>query len=204
MSTASKSLREVFSLDNSAPKLAGSALVMIDFQNTYTEGVMELDGHAEALAAGARLLAAARAAGTPVVHVVNDSGEGSPYDIRARIGAIHDAVAPVDGEPVVVKQLPDSFEGTDLLDVLTAAGFAAGSGKDLVLAGFMTHMCVLFTAQGAVNHGFRPTVVADATATRALAAPDGTVVDAKTLAAGAFTTVTDRFGVVVPSVDALG
>ncbi|MEU6990993.1 isochorismatase family protein [Streptomyces sp. NPDC046465] len=201
--TPSKALRDVFGLDNRPPRLAESALVLIDFQNTYRTGVMELTGADEALAAGARLLARARAAGVPVVHVINDGGENTPYDIRAHIGAICDEVAPRDGEPVVVKGFPDSFHATDLEKTLVDLGFAPGGDKSLVLAGFMTHMCVAFTAQGAVNHGYRPTVVAEATATRSLAAPDGTVLSAATVRAAALTTITDRFGPVVHTVDDL-
>ncbi|MDA3630876.1 cysteine hydrolase family protein [Saccharopolyspora sp. WRP15-2] len=201
MSTPSKTLRDVIGLDGQPPRLSESALVLIDVQNTYRTGVMALDGAEEAVPAAARLLERARAAGTPVVHVVNDGGEGSPYDIRAHIGAICDEVAPIDGEPVVVKQFPNSFHATELEKTLHDLGVISG---DLVLAGFMTHMCVTFTAQGAFNLGYRPTVVADATATRSLSAPDGTGVPSAALQQAALTTITDLFGVVVPTADALG
>ncbi|WP_406864938.1 isochorismatase family protein [Streptomyces sp. HUAS MG47] len=201
--TPSASLRQVVGLDNQPPRLADSILVLIDFQNTYRTGVMALPGAEEALKAGARLLARARAAGTPVVHVLNDGGENTPYDIRAHIGAISDEVAPVDGEAVVVKTFPDSFHATDLVQRLTDLGAAPGSGRDLVLAGFMAHMCVTFTAQGAFHRGYRPTVVADATATRPLTSPDGGVLPAEALKTAALTTVTDLFGLVVPTADAL-
>ncbi|MFC9294918.1 cysteine hydrolase family protein [Streptomyces sp. NPDC057011] len=201
--TASKTLRDVSGQDNEPPRLADSALILIDFQNTYRTGVMALEGAEEALAAGARLLERARAAGTPVIHVMHGGGENTPYDIRAHIGSISDEVAPAEGEPVVVKQVPNSFHGTELEKTLADLGFAPGSGKDLVLAGFMTHMCVTFTAEGAFHRGYRPTVVAEATATRALAAPDGTVVPASALRAAALTTITDVFGLVVPTVEAL-
>lgn len=199
----STTLRDVIGLDNQPPRLSESALIMIDFQNTYRTGVMALNGADEALAAGARLLERARVAGTPVIHILNDGGEGTPYDIRAHIGAISDEVAPVDGEAVVVKQFPNSFHATELEKTLTDLGIAPGSGKDLVLAGFMTHMCVNYTAQGAFNLGYRPTVVAEATATRALTAPDGTVLPAAALQSAALTTITDLFGTVVPDVEAL-
>ncbi|MZE52194.1 isochorismatase family protein [Streptomyces sp. SID5770] len=197
--TASTTLREVIGLTQEPPRLSESVLIMIDFQNTYRTGVMKLEGAEEAVAAGARLLAAARAAGTPVVHVVNDGGEGTPYDIRAEIGALSDEVTPAEGEKVVVKGFPDAFRGTDLEEVLKDLG----AGGDLVLAGFMTHLCVLFTAQGAFTLGYRPTVVAEATATRPLAAPDGTVLSADALAAASLTAVSDLFGTVVHTVDEL-
>lgn len=194
--SVSTSLRDVIGLDNTLPRLGAATLLMIDFQNTYRSGVMALEGSEAALAAGARLLAAAREAGTPVIHIVNDGGEGGPYDIRAEIGAISPEVAPVEGEPVVVKQFPDAFRDTDLEKVLRGRG----AGPDLVLAGFMTHMCVTFTAQGAFNHGYRPTVVAEATATRSLTAPDGEVLPAAALQVAALTTVADLFGTVAPTV----
>ncbi|MER7533787.1 isochorismatase family protein [Streptomyces sp. NPDC097704] len=197
--TASTTLRDVIGLPQGLPRLGDSALILIDFQNTYRTGVMRLPGAEEAVAAGARLLAAARAAGAPVVHVVNDGGEGTPYDIRAEIGAISDEVAPVEGEKVVVKQFPDAFHATDLEETLKELGV----GGDLVIAGFMTHMCVLFTAQGAFNLGYRPTVVAEATATRPLEAPDGTVLSPEALQAASLTTVRDLFGTVARTVDEL-
>ncbi|WP_055600506.1 isochorismatase family protein [Streptomyces aureus] len=197
--TASTTLRDVIGLPQDLPRLSESALIMIDFQNTYRAGVMRLDGADEAVAAGARLLAAARAAGAPVVHVVNDAGEGTPYDIRAEIGAISDEVAPVEGEKVVVKQFPNAFHATDLEETLKDLGVSG----DLVIAGFMTHMCVLFTAQGAFNLGYRPTVVAEATATRPLEGPDGTVTASEALRAASLTTVTDLFGTVARTVDEL-
>ncbi|MFF4099309.1 isochorismatase family protein [Streptomyces sp. NPDC001903] len=198
-STPSTTLRDVIGLPGTLPRLAESALIMVDFQNTYCSGVMALEGAERALAAGARLLAAARSAGAPVVHIVNDGGEGTPYDIRAEIGAISAEVAPRDGEPVVVKQFPNAFHATELEKTLRELG----AGPDLVIAGFMTHMCVTFTAQGAFNLGYRPTVVAEATATRTLRAPDGTPVPAATLQAASLATIADLFAPVAPTVDSL-
>ncbi|MEU7282451.1 isochorismatase family protein [Streptomyces sp. NPDC045431] len=186
----SATLRDVIGLHNELPKLADATLVMIDFQNTYRTGVMALEGAEEALAAAARLLSAARAQGARVVHVVNDGGEGTPYDIRAEIGAISPEVAPVEGEPVVVKRVPNAFHDTELEKTLGELG----AGPELVLAGFMTHMCVTFTAQGAFNLGYRPTVVAEATATRALPASDGTALPAEALRNAALATIADLFG----------
>ncbi|GAA2628530.1 cysteine hydrolase family protein [Actinomadura fulvescens] len=194
--TVSTTLRDVIGLDGSLPSLSTATLIMIDFQNTYRTGVMALPGADPALDAAARLLERARAAGTPVVHVINDGGEGSPYDIRAEIGRIETRAAPRDGEPVVVKGFPNAFHETDLLDVLRRLN----AGPDLVLAGFMTHMCVQFTAQGAFNLGYRPTVVAEACATRPLAAPNGTPVQADALHTAALTTIGDLFGTIAPHV----
>ncbi|MEU2071681.1 isochorismatase family protein [Streptomyces anulatus] len=188
-------LRELNGFDATPAALAGSTLILVDYQNTYTRGVMELDGWQDSLDAAARLLARARETGTKVVHVINDGGEGTPYDIRAEIGRIHPAVAPADGETVVVKKAPDSFRGTDL-------GEHVPEGGDVIITGWMTHMCVAFTAQGAFLRGNRPTVVADACATRSLPVA-GTDLDARQVHQGALATIGDLYGVVVPTQDSL-
>ncbi|CAM5358707.1 isochorismatase family protein [Streptomyces badius] len=182
-------LRELNGFDAAPATLTGSTLILVDFQNTYTRGVMELDGWQPSLEAAADLLARAREAGTKVVHVINDGGEGTPYDIRAEIGQIHPAVAPADGEPVVVKQAPNAFHGTDL-------GEHVPAGQDVIVAGWMTHMCVAFTAPGAFLRGNRPTVVADACATRSLPVL-GSDLDAAQVHDGALATIADLYGVVV-------
>ncbi|MEU5367891.1 isochorismatase family protein [Streptomyces sp. NPDC005951] len=182
-------LRELNGFDAAPATLGGATLILVDYQNTYTQGVMELDGWQASLEAAADLLARAREAGTKVVHVINDGGEGTPYDIRSEIGRIHPAVAPAAGEPVVVKQAPNAFHGTDL-------GEHVPEGRDVIIAGWMTHMCVAFTAQGAFLRGNRPTVVADACATRSLPVL-GSDLDAVQVHDGALATIADLYGVVV-------
>ncbi|MGY0486941.1 cysteine hydrolase family protein [Streptomyces sp. WG-D5] len=190
----STTLRTLNGLDDTPASLADATLILVDYQNTYTRGVMELDGWRAALDNAADLLGRARAAGATVIHVQHDGGEGSAYDVRAEIGAIHPDVAPVEGEAVVVKPAPDAFVGTDLGERVDAAGH-----ENLVVIGFMSHMCVQFTAQGAFLRGNRPTVVADACATRPLASVGGAEVPAEQLHLGAMATIGDLYGVVVPT-----
>ncbi|VEG57125.1 nicotinamidase-like amidase [Mycolicibacterium aurum] len=62
----------------------------------------------------------------------------------------------------------------------------------------MTHMCVNSTARGAFNLGYAPTVVASATATRALPGlPGQDPVPAQALQAASLAAVADLFAVVV-------
>ena len=186
-----KTLRDVSGLGTQPSGLKGSALIMIDLQNTYREGVMRLSNVEPAIAEAARLLARARDAGIPIFHIQHDAGAGSPYDVSAWIGAISDEVAPRDGEPVIAKQYPNAFVQTDLEAKLAATGI-----KDLILAGFMTHMCVNSTARGAFNLGYRPTVVAATTATRDLPNVDGSVVPAAAMQAASLAAVADLFAIV--------
>ncbi|AOR37416.1 isochorismatase [Streptomyces fodineus] len=194
----STTLRDLSGFDQTPASPADATLILIDYQNTYTRGVMELAGWQSALDAGAELLARARSAGAPVVHVVNDGGPGTPYDIRQDIGRIHPRVAPAEGEAVVVKRVPNAFHDTDLAAHLDAAGH-----KDVIIAGFMTHMCVVFTAAGAFLRGNRPTVVADACATRPLRTAVAGV-SAEHLQHSALATIEDLYGIVVPSAASLG
>jgi nicotinamidase-related amidase len=190
-------LRALSGLPSTPASLADSTLIMIDCQNTYVRGVMALEGVAAALDEAAKLLERARSAGIPIIHFKHDAGEGSPYDVRAEIGEIVDQVTPRGDETVIVKQFPNSFVQTDLDDRLKAA-----SAGNLVLAGFMTHMCVNSTARGAFNLGYAPTVVASATATRPLPGTPG-LVSAMALQAASLAAIGDLFGIVVPDVAAI-
>lgn len=131
-------------------------------------------------------------------HIRHDSGPGSPYDVNAPIGAIADIVAPKDGEPVITKNFPNSFVQTDLDEQLKAKGV-----KNIILAGFMTHMCVNSTAHGGFNLGYSPTVVASATATRPLEAANGKVLSAQAVHDGALASTRDLYAAVVDTVSDL-
>jgi len=168
-------------------------LILIDCQNTYREGVMQLEGVEPALKECAALLARARDAGAPVIHIQHDAGPGSPYDTKAHIGSIADVVAPKAGEKIITKAYPSSFEKTDLDQELKRLGVT-----DLVIAGFMTHVCVNSTSRAAFNLGYRPTVVASATATRSLPNPIGNDLPAQEVHEAALAALADIFAIVVP------
>ncbi|MEM1315113.1 MAG: cysteine hydrolase family protein [Pseudomonadota bacterium] len=183
-----KTLMQLAGADTTPPAMADAALLIIDMQNEYLDGPLKLPDAEPAIARAAELLAKARAAGAPVVHVAHKGGAGSLFDRDAARGAIVDPMAPEGDEPVVEKGLPNAFAGTDLHEVLTKTG-----RKELVIVGFMSHMCVSATARAALDLGYRATVDAPACATRAL--PDGTggVIDAATVHRVALVELSDRF-----------
>ncbi len=195
---ASQTLRSLSGLSAEPPSLAEAALVMIDCQNTYREGVMLLHGVEGAIEEAQRVLARARAAGAPIMHIAHDAGPGSPYDTTADIGQIADPVAPADGEPTIIKKLPNAFVGTDLHDRLQATG-----RKNIIFTGFMTHMCVNSTVRGAFNLGYSACVVGRATATRSLPGAEGQVIDAETLHRASLAALSDLFATVVETADDL-
>ena len=171
-----------------------AVLILIDHQREYIDGKLPLTGMPEAVAACADLLARARAHGTPVIHVVHHGKAGGAFDPAGPYAAIIEGLQPAPGEETVVKQLPNSFAGTELDARLAALG-----KKELIVAGFQTHMCVSATVRSALDHGYRVTLVASACATRDLPDPLG----GEPLAAAELHRVTlaalnDRFATVVP------
>jgi nicotinamidase-related amidase len=195
---ASTTLRDLTGLGHIAPRLQDSALVLIDIQNTYRSGVMQLTNVEPAIKAAQALLLKARALGVPVIHIQHDAGVGTPYDIQAEVGAIAGEVAPINGEQVIVKHYPNAFVQTRLDAELKKLGV-----NHIVLAGFMTHMCVNSTAHGGFNLGYAPCVIANATATRPLASANGKVLSADEVQHGALASTRDMYAVVLDSADDL-
>ena len=198
MATASQTLREVTGMGFDYAGLKNSALIMVDCQNTYRRGVMQLTNVEPAIIEAQKLLQMARDLKVPVIHIQHDAGVGTPYDVTAEIGAISAEVAPKNSEAVVVKNYPNSFWHTNLEAQLKALGI-----ENVVLAGFMTHVCINSTARGAFNLGFKPTVVASACATRSLVGANGKTIDAQVMHDSALAAVRDLFAVVVDDVASL-
>lgn len=187
-------LNEIFGRKVAPARLGAAPLVLIDCQNDYLAGPLALVGVEAAVAAAGRLLDAARARGSKVIHVVQKGAAGSLFDLDARGGAIIDRLVPRAGEAVVVKVRPNGFSGTTLLDELS------GTGSEIIVAGFMTHNCVSSTARAALDLGLYPTVVADACATRDLAGPGG-IVSAADVGRVELAALADRHAVVVNVAD---
>ncbi|PCJ31711.1 MAG: cysteine hydrolase [Gammaproteobacteria bacterium] len=192
-----KTIRDIAGLSNESSPISNSALIIIDAQNTYTEGVMKLEGMNSALIECKKLLNRFRSAGRPIFHIQHDAGEGTPYDINDRIGQIIDIVSPLNGEAVITKNYPNSFVQTELDELLKQADIS-----NLILVGFMSHICVNATANGAFSLGYTPTVVASATATRALPSKvTGKVLPSEQVKEVALASLSDLPSAVVASVE---
>ena len=150
------------------------ALVVIDLQQA-----MRADRDAgyswanpDAPATAGRILAAFRAAGLAVVHVHHngtDTEDGFHPDNPLSVAMPE--VAPLPGEPVVIKLGSSGFIGTGLEALLRAGGH-----DDLVIVGGEANMCVESTTRMAGNPGFQTTVVADALVNFQRTRRDGVVV----------------------------
>jgi nicotinamidase-related amidase len=107
----------------------------------------------------AEALSLARSAGVPVVHVITRYsrdrsdwpkawlGRDAMWCLEGTTGVeILEQVAPLEGEPVVVKTRFSGFYGTDLDRVLQASGV-----DTLFIAGFASDVCVRLTTMDAYN-----------------------------------------------------
>jgi nicotinamidase-related amidase len=157
-----------------------SALVVIDAQQEYfaPAGKVVLPHGPAAVERVAGALAWARASGLPVVHVVHESRRPNPTTFAPGSPAleIHPKAAPVAGEPVLTKHMPGSFTGTPLEETLRAHGI-----ERVILAGFMTQMCVDTTARQAAHLGLKVTILADATHRTHLGSLNGFLAEVKTI-----------------------
>jgi nicotinamidase-related amidase len=128
-----------------------TALMVIDVQNGVVAEVHERDA---VLANIASLVDKARGEGVPIVWVQHSDGQlqkGSEAweyvpELKRR-----------ESEPLVHKSYADSFEDTDLEDVLAGAGIGR-----LVVAGAQTDECIRSTIHGAFVRGYDVTLVGDA------------------------------------------
>lgn len=146
------------------------ALIIIDIQNDYFPGgKWELDGADAAADNAARLLAAARERGDLVVHVRHEfDSSDAPFFAPGSHGAqIHAKVAPLTGEPVVLKHQVNAFRGTDL-----KAQLDGHDVKALTIVGSMSHMCIDAATRAAADFGYEVSVAHDACATLALTFDD--------------------------------
>ncbi len=148
-------------------------IILVDLQNDYFPGGnMELVNIEEAAANARLLLNHFRKAALPVIHVRHLSTRpGATFFLPGTNGAdINEIVSPLGDETVVVKNYPNSFRETSLLEILKEADI-----KDLVICGAMSHMCIDATTRAAFDLGFDCVVAEDACATRDLVFRNKTV-----------------------------
>jgi nicotinamidase-related amidase len=154
---------------------ANTVVLSMDFQSDIVAGFVPVG--ADLLERAGRVLARARTAGIPVVHVVVQFRPGHP-EVAARGlfkmvrdanglvegtagAAIHPALAPAPGDIVVTKKRVSAFAASDLECVLRASG-----RTHLVLFGIATSGVVLSTIRAAADLDYTMNVVSDCCADR--------------------------------------
>jgi nicotinamidase-related amidase len=141
-----------------------TALIVIDVQNEYVTGNLPIafppvDGSLTKISAA---IDAANAAGAKVVlvrHTESDP-DGGIFVAESDNWQFHESVSSRPHNVIIDKQLPGSFTGTGLHAWLEENGV-----DQVVIAGYMTHMCIDTTTRQAMHLGLGVTVLDDATGT---------------------------------------
>ena len=135
----------------SIPNRTNSALLVIDVQNSVVADAHERD---QIVANINTAVVKARAAGVPVIWIQHS-------DEWMAIGSddwkIVPELVPAEGEPLVGKLYRNSFEATNLEEVLSKL-----SVGHLYITGSQTNNCVRFTSHGALDRGYDITLIEDA------------------------------------------
>lgn len=149
-----------------------SALLVVDMQKFFLDPASPTFTHGgpAVLPNVKKLIAAFRKAGRPVIYTCHvhhpdrlDAGimgwwwegmclEGSPES------QVHDELAPLPGEKVVLKHRYSAFYNTDLETILRCMKV-----EDLVISGIMTNLCCESTARDAYFRDYRVFFPADGT-----------------------------------------
>ena len=141
------------------PDRPNTALLVIDVQNGVVDAAVDRDRVVGNIGA---LVDRARAEDVDVVWVQHRSEE-------LPVGSAQWRYVPElelsDGEPLVHKAYGDSFEDTELEDLLAARGIGR-----LVITGAQSDACIRATLHGAIARGYDATLVADAHTTEDLTA----------------------------------
>ena len=83
-----------------------------------------------------------------MIHIVHQGKPGGAFGPDTPGFEVASPATPAPGEAVVHKSLPNAFASTDL-----ASRLAALKKPNVVLVGFMTHMCVEATARASIDLG---------------------------------------------------
>lgn len=135
-----------------------TALLVIDLQRGAFDGVRIAPiAHADTLIGhAATLVAAARAAGVPIVFIQHGEDDG-PFEAHTPHWELHEALVPQPGDVRVHKRQSSAFDGTGLAGQLESLG-----ARNLILCGLQSEFCVSNTARSALGQGFAVILAQDA------------------------------------------
>ena len=148
------------------------ALLVIDVQNEYFTGDMPIEYPSVDISLPniVTAMAAAHAAGVPVIVVQHDAPENSPIFARGSDGwQLHPQVAAFAADHRINKSMGSAFAGTDL-----RAWLENHNIDTLTVTGYMTHNCDAATIYHAAHDGLQVEFLQDASGTLPYANAGGT------------------------------
>lgn len=173
------------------------ALILIDLQKGWEHldhwGGNRNNPDAERVAL--ELLEEWRKRKLPIFHVIHGSKDPNSELHPNKPGfEMLDELKPLDGEPLLVKNVNSAFIGTDLQEQLENRGI-----DTLVIAGLTTNHCVSTTTRMAGNFGFEVYLISDATATFDRKGLNGEVFPAEIIHQTALASLNEEFATVLDS-----
>jgi len=176
-------------------KKQNPALILIDIQKGFDEeeywGGNRNNKGAEKKSA--IILNKWRELNLPVFHIVHSSQNPISKLHESHPGfEIKEEVKPINGEPVIKKNVNSAFIGTDLKERLDNQGITK-----LVIVGLTTNHCVSTTTRMAGNFGFDTFLISDATATFDRVGVNGELFDAEIIHQTTLASLNNEFAQVI-------
>lgn len=174
-----------------------AALILIDLQKGWDDlehwGGNRNNPDAEKIAL--QLLKAWRKNHLPVFHVIHSSQDPNSVLHASKPGfQMLEDFEPIEGEPLIIKNVNSAFIGTTLKEMLDSRGL-----NTLVIAGLTTNHCVSTTTRMAGNFGFEVYLVSDATATFDRKGINGALFEAELVHQTALASLNEEFARVIDS-----
>lgn len=172
-----------------------TALIIIDWQKgfddyTYWGGNLN---NPDAEKNTRHILDKWRALKLPIFHVKHDSVNPKSRLAPGQPGnEIKEIVKPLNGEPVISKNVNSAFIGTDLKQRLDEQQI-----KSVVIVGIQTDHCVSTTARMAGNYGYTTYVISDATATFDRISTTGEKISSQTIHDVNLASLRDEFAMIL-------
>ncbi len=179
-----------------------TALLLIDLQKGFDEeaywGGNRNNKDAESKCAS--LLNTWRELQLPIFHIVHSSQNPNSRLHKSHPGfEIKEEVKPIEGEPVITKEVNSAFIGTDLKERLDKQNI-----NKLVIVGMTTNHCISTTTRMAGNLDFDVLLISDATATFDRKGLDGKVFSADLIHDTALASLHEEFAEVISMKELMG
>lgn len=171
------------------------ALILIDIQKAF-DNIEYWGGqrnNPEAENNAAEILKLWRSNKLPVFHIKHCSSiKTSMFNELNAGNEFKDIVKPIDGEPIIKKNVNSAFIGTDLKERLDNEQISK-----LVIVGLTTDHCVSTTTRMAGNFGYDTFLVSDATATFNKKGLDGQNYSAELIHETALASLNEEFATII-------
>ncbi|RPA82374.1 Isochorismatase hydrolase [Ascobolus immersus RN42] len=162
MSAQAQSFKQILGAPPSTFSPTDSVLIIIDAQNEYANGKLKISALENSRPNILSLLSAYRKADGHIVHVLHQVPNGAPVftpetEIALEFEELRPKADASDKEVTITKQVPGSFTGTNLKEIVQKSG-----KSKVLLVGYMAHICVSTTAREGMQSGFDVGVAGDA------------------------------------------